>query len=242
MVVSAFLGWGALASTAAAQPSDADREEARALFAAGQAAVDAGRWTDALDAFDRAYELTGAPSALFNAAFALRALGRYRDAERSFVELIALPATRDDMRTEAQGYLDEVRGRVAHLRLDGLPDDVTPSIRLDAEAVLDDGLRPLVVSADPGHHLLDVTATGRERFEWSGDLADGETLDLAIRLPPIGEVAGPVASGSGSVAEEAWFWVVIGVVVAGAAAGVIGGVLADDAAQLRPMSDMPIRL
>ena len=58
-----------LASSASAQTSAPDREEARALFAAGQAAVDGGRWTDALDAFHRAYELTHAPSAKLANAF-----------------------------------------------------------------------------------------------------------------------------------------------------------------------------
>lgn len=236
----------AVASPAAAQ-SDADREQARALFAAGQAAVDAGRWTDALDAFRHAYELTHVPSALFNAAFALRALGRYREAETSFVELLALEATRPAMRTEAEGYLAEVRERIAHLSLEGLPPGAQPVIRLDATPVVDGGERPLVLPADPGHHLLDVTLEGHQRFEWAGDLTAGQTLPLQVSLPflledDLGPAAAPAPSGPHSIIEEAWFWVVIGVVVVGAAGGIVGGVLADQAAQLQPMSSMPVHL
>jgi len=216
-----------------------DREQARALFAAGQAAVDAGRWTDALDAFRRAYELTHAPSALYNAAFALRALGRYEESERAFVELLSLPTLRQPMRVEATGYLTEVRARIAHLQLDGLPDDAITTIHLDAEGVADEGERPLVLTTDPGHHALDVSLPGHARFEWVGDLADGQSLHIAVSLP--------LETGSGSarptqVWEEAWFWVVIGVAVAGVAAGIIGGVVADQQAQLQPQSPLVVRL
>lgn len=214
-----------------------DREEARALFAAGQAAVDAGRWTDALDAFHRAYELTHAPSALFNAAFALRALGRYEDAEAAFVELLALDGVRHPMRVEATGYLAEVRGRIAHIELDGLPDDAITTIHFDAEGIADDGTRPLVLTTDPGHHAIDVSLTGHERFEWAGDLADGQSLHLAVSLP-LGTTGGRPAE----VWEEGWFWVVIGVAVAGVVAGVVGGVIADQNAQLQPQGPLVVRL
>lgn len=226
-----------------AQMSDADREEARALFAAGQAAVDAGRWTDALDAFQRAYELTHVPSALFNAAFALRALGRFRDAEAAFVELLSLEGTRPDMREEATTYLEEVRGRLATVRLIGVPDvtpEAAPVVRLDAVPVTDDGTRPLELHADPGHHALDVSMPGFDRFEWTGDLADGEVRTLAVELFPLSTATAP--AGGGDITSEAWFWVVLSVAVLGVAGGVVGGVVADDQAQLRPESMMTIRL
>jgi hypothetical protein len=243
------------AAPVSAQTSAADREEARALFAAGQAAVDGGRWTDALDAFHRAYELTHAPSALFNAAFALRALGRYQEAAAAFEELLELDGTRRAMRTEATGYLQEVRERIAHVSLTGLPEDAITTVRLDAEGVPDDGTRPLVISADPGHHAIDVTLAGHERFEWSGELAGGQSLDVPVSLPAIvvaaattvdapRETTGPgdAPPGSGSVVDEAWFWVVIGVAAAGIAGGIVGGVVADDQAQLRADTGMTVHL
>lgn len=219
------------ATPASAQSRRSDREEARALFAAGQAAVDAGRWTDALDAFHRAYALVHVPSALFNAAFALRALGRYLEAQEAFEELVGLHGMTPAMLTEARGYLAEVRGRIGHIRLDGLPDDEITTLHLDAEGVVDNGSRPFVLSADPGHHAIDISLTGHDRFEWVGDLADGQTLRVAVSLPlsPVVSVGGPT-----EIWQQAWFWVVIGVAVAGIAAGIVGGIIADQQAQIQP--------
>lgn len=228
-------------ATVHAQSGDADREEARALFAAGQAAVDAGRWPDALSAFQRAYQLTGVPSALFNAAFALRAMGRFREAEAAFVELLSLEGTRADMRGEAEGYLSEVRAQLATVRLLGLP-DASPDliVRLDAVPVADGGERPLAVQTDPGHRLLDVSLPGFERFEWAGDLLPGEARTLAVELFPL--ATGGPAPTPGGIETEAWFWVVISVAALGIAGGIVGWYVADEQAQLRPESMMPVRL
>lgn len=232
----------AIPAAAAAQDrtatlSESDRAQARALFAAGSAAVDAGRWVDAVDSFRRAYELTGAASALFNTAFALRALGRYREAVRAFGELLEMEELSEEMRAQATSLRDEVRGRLALVRLLGLGEE-RHTVRVDAEAVEDTGARPLVVQADPGRRSVDVALPGHRRFEWTGALSDGQMLDLAVELLPEGPPGQP-ASG-GSVLEEPWLWIVVGLVVLGGA-----GVLvwwADDQAQLRPESMMPVRL
>lgn len=216
--------------------SESDRAQARALFEAGSAAVDAGRWSDAVDSFRRAYELTGAPSALFNTAFALRALGRYREAVRAFDQLLALDGVSEGMRAESTELRDEVRRRLALVRLLGLDPEERHVVRLDAQAVEDSGERPLIVQADPGRRTIDVTRPGYERFEWTGTLSDGQILEVAVELVP---EAAP-STGGGNVLEEPWLWIVVGAVVLGGA-----GVLvwyADDQAQLRPESMMPVRL
>lgn len=214
--------------------SEADRAQARSLFAAGAAAVDAGRWTDAVDSFRRAFTLTGAPSALFNTAFALRALGRLREAMRAFDELLAMADLGEAMRAQASELRDEVRGRLPLLRLEGLDAEARHVVRLDAEGVEDRGARPLVLEVDPGRHTVDVTRAGFDRFEWTGTLADGQRLSLAVELRP---EAQPAVEGGGSVLEEPWLWVVLGAVALGGAA--LAGWYADDQAQLRPLSSMP---
>ncbi len=70
---------GASASTAPASTATApatDETEARALFAAGSSAFDAGRFGDALRDFARAYALSDRPAFLYNIAIAYEHLGR----------------------------------------------------------------------------------------------------------------------------------------------------------------------
>jgi hypothetical protein len=219
--------------------SDADRAQARALFQAGSAAVDAGRWADAVESFRAAYDLTHAPSALFNTGFALRALGRYREATAAFTELQGLSNVADGMRTQAQELLAEVRGRIAHVRLTGLESATRYGVRLDGTGVEDDGTRPLELEADPGTRAVDISLPGHELFTWSGVLADGASLDVPVALVPI--VVAPPPGQGGSIVDEAWFWLLVGgVVVVGA--GLATYFVLDDAAQLRGESPMTIRL
>lgn len=218
--------------------SDSDRAQARALFAAGAAAVDAGRWADAVDSFRRAYELTGAPSALFNTGFAYRALGQYLEAARAFDELLALEGVSEAMQAQATELRDEVRARIAIVRLTGLDPAATHAVRVDGAGVEDEGARPLVVQVDPGRHTIDVSRPGFTRFDWAGELASGQMLDLAVELA-LAPTTGGGGEGGGNVLEEPWLWIVVGVVVLGGAA--VGIWYADDQAQLRPESTMPVR-
>jgi len=74
----------AAAGVASAQaPRELTREqltEARALFEAGRAAFIEGRYEDALDYFDRSYEISGAPELLYNVGHAAE---RLRQDERA---------------------------------------------------------------------------------------------------------------------------------------------------------------
>ncbi len=218
--------------------SDADRAQARALFQAGAAAVDAGRWADAVTSFRDAYALTSAPSALFNTGFALRALGRYREARDAFVELGTLSNVSDAMRTQAEELLAEVRLRIARVRLTGLDAETRYGVRLDGVGIEDTGTRPMLVDADPGTHAVDVALTGFELFTWSGSLADGAMLDVPVTLVPLPSAGG---GGGSSIADEAWFWLLIGGVVL-VGGGLAAYFIADDAAQLRGESGMVVRL
>ena len=231
LILALSLSSWAAAGSAVAQTTQSDRAQARALFVAGQAAVESGRWTDAHENFRRAYELTGAPSALFNAAFALRALGRYQEAALAFEELLGLRNVGRPMLAEARGYLAEVRDRIARIELEGLPSEAT-TVRLDGAGVNDDGARPLVLRMDPGRHALDVSLLGHTRFEWTGEMTDGQALHLVVSLP---------AEAPASLFEDAWFWVVVGLAAAGVGA-IVAGVVADDAAQVRPPTDSSIVL
>jgi tetratricopeptide (TPR) repeat protein len=213
-----------LAPPAQAQTVDR-RHAALEAFETGEAAAQEERWADAITAFQEAYELSGVPTALFNVAYALRALGRYVEARRAFDELFTLRVP-EEIRAEAEGYRDEVVARIAHLRLNQLEEGVEYELRLDGQIVDDELVRPAVVDCDPGSHRVEVRRAGYVAFEWSGTVGEGQTRELEVELAAM-------ASSGGNVAEEPWFWIVIGVVVVGGA--VAAGFIADDQAQLRPV-------
>ncbi len=203
--------------------------DAVAAFEEGTAAAGEERWSDAIPAFRRAYALSHSSLALFNAGYALRALGRFVDARAAFDEVIAT-STDADLIGEARTYRDEVAARIAQLHLEGLAEPTRYDVRLDATHVEDDGTRPLRLELDPGAHSIQVHLAGFLPFDWSGELREGAVERLSISLAP-------VPSGS-TVLDEPWFWVVIGVVVVGAAIAI--GYIADDAAQLRPAGDRTV--
>ncbi len=82
-----------LAPSAQAAPAAADRtDEAKGLFVAARAAFDAGRYTDALDYFERSFALSKRPELLYNIGIVR---DRLRDDERALeaydAYLAALP-------------------------------------------------------------------------------------------------------------------------------------------------------
>lgn len=210
--------------------SESDVEEARSLFVAGSAAIEAGRWADAVDSFRRSYEVSGVPAALYNMAMALRALGRHREARDAFVILIDEhgPDLPVEMMRNGLVLRREEAERVATLVLEGLAAEPRHGITFDGSDVQDGGERPLAIETDAGTHSLVVRLDGHRAFLWDGALGDGERLALAVTLAP------EVAPRRGVLRRPA-FWIVTGVVLlAGAAVGLW---LWDRSQQLDPQSD-----
>jgi tetratricopeptide (TPR) repeat protein len=92
---------------------DGDRtEEAKALFAAGRAAFDAGRLTDALDYFERSYAISKRPGLLYNIGIVR---DRLRDDERALEAYDAYLAAVPDAgnRAEVETRASAIRAALA---------------------------------------------------------------------------------------------------------------------------------
>lgn len=247
LALPAALGLALFGSTAEAQqryaldrpngePTQAALQEARALFVTGSSAVEAGRWADALQSFERSYELSGVSAALYNAATALRSLGRHRDARDAFLQLLsAHPDLDANMRREAEARRAEEAARVAVLSLAGLPVDGELQVRFDNVAVPDNGERPLEVEADSGPHALRVDLPRHRPWLWEGRLRDGQytTLDVNLELAPV-EVE------TQSIFASPVFWIITGAVVLAGAA--VATYFIWDGAQLDPGSSNVVDL
>lgn len=234
------------------EPARAAMDEAKALYVAGNRAVEQGRWADALTSFERSYELSGVAAALFNIATTLRALGRHVEARDAFAQLLSKHRQIEpDIKKKAETMLVEERGRVASLVLAGLP-ELRPELRLliDGNAGSDDGSRPLLLDLDPGRHTVNVEEPRSRPFSWEGSLADGEKKTLNVKLTPQEPTSAPAPAPapapveapkrSSSVFRSPIFWGVVGVLVVGGA--VAGGYYWHESRQLDPGSGTVIKL
>jgi len=220
-------------------PSERAIREARSLFVAGTAAVEAGRWADAVEKFERSYELSGVAAALYNAATALRALGRHHDARDAFDVLLRVHGgdLEDEMKRSAQTLREEEAARVAVLELGGLPPPGELTVRLDGTLATDEGGRPLAIETDAGTHTLRVELPQHEAFLWDGRLRDGEHMALRVQLR---RIVLDDRSDDSNFFESPIFWGIAGgVLVVGA---VIVGLLLYDAQQLDPLSPNVVEL
>lgn len=232
------------------EPTDAELAEARALYMAGQAAVDSGRWADAVGSFRRSYELSHVAAALFNMAFSLRALGRHTDSRDAFDLLVREHPDLDRaLMQDARRYRDEMASRVATLVVDGLDAASRYTLGFDGQRVVDDGARPFEIDADGGSHSLTVRLEGFQPWLWEGMLDEGERLQIEASLraievapafPPPGGRTEPVDEGGG-IATSPVFWTILGLVVVGAGVAV-GWVLLRDRDELSPNADRVFRL
>ncbi len=228
-----LLAPGAARAQRRCEPTDTDIQEAQALFVAGAAAIDAGRWSDAIDSFSRAYTLTCAPSALYNYGVALRALGRHREARDAFDRLLTdHPDLGGETRDNAVAFRGEEAARVAVLELVGVDPEARPELSLDGRAIADSGARPITLETDAGSHSVIARIPEHQPFVWEGELADGQRERVPVVFAEI------PAAEEGGVDPLA---IIIPVLVAAAiAGGVTAGILLQEDAQLAP--DHPTRL
>lgn len=228
------------------EPDKAALDEAKALYIAGNRAVEQGRWSDALGDFEKSYALSGAAAALFNVATTLRALGRHVEARDAFVQLLDKhPKLDPSVRDQAEKMLAEEKARIANIVVADLPskkDDL--KLFLDGKSTKDEGTRPLSLETDPGKHALRVEEPSSKPFVWEGTLADGEKKTVTVTLTPLPkETPKPTPEQpkeSSSVFASPIFWTVVGVVVVGGA--VTGGYLYHQSRQLDAGSPNVVKL
>lgn len=229
-----------LAAPVHAQEEEVDAETtaaARALFDQGMAAVDAGDHQRAADFFGRSIQLRDSPVTRTNLALALIELGHLVSASEHL--RVAIRTSRPDSRVRilAQRFFDELRPRLGQLRIAVSGDPELTVVLLDGEPV-PEALIGVEQPVDPGEHTITLRRGEETLTEQRVQVAAGRTVGVTLVARPLtaAERAALVADADredrrdsgGGVETEAWFWILVGVLAAGAAAGIVAAVLLAD--------------
>jgi hypothetical protein len=165
-------------ATPSLAPSSAELARARESFQGGLLDAAAGRWPQAVLAFDEAYRYSGNPVALLNLATALRESGRDADARTCLVALRTRHGAQLDPETQAKSDV-LYASLTAVIELRAIPAEAM--VAVDGAAQSSGMLR---FEVNPGLHRVEVRAPGRLPFHWQDVVAAGQTRALEYRAQP----------------------------------------------------------
>lgn len=174
----------------AAQPADTTQADAARAYTEGRAHFDAGRFAEALAAFERAYALRSNPIVLLPIAETQLRLGRVGAAIQRLEQYLRERADAPD-RGQIEQRLAELRARPGTVRLSTTPPGAT--IRVDGREIPQQ--TPAEVPMAPGRHAVTFTLPGHTTTEQAVVVAPGEAATaeatLATLPPPTPPVATP---------------------------------------------------
>jgi len=214
-----------------AQPAGPDAIDVEESFAAGSAALRAGRFHEARDLLRAAHGSAHAVGTAFNLAVALRGTGEMLECAELFEAL--LDGTFGHVTTaateQAHALRTECRSAVATLTITV---GRGATVHVDGASIGElEGEVSRSLSLDPGSHVItaarDGFVTAQERVELERAEVGALRLDLVPVVVPallvqVEPSPGPGAAGF-NLAEEVWFWlslVGVGLVAGGIALGV----------------------
>lgn len=189
--------WGSVlvATLLAGVAGSAAAQSAHELFEQGTQALNAGKFSDAVQAFDGSYRKEPTPVALYNLGLAYKGWGKPDKALEAFEGYIKFANPKKDKAT-----IDAVRGEIDRLKAANgrFALKLTP-----AEAVIDiDGVRVQPSNNElwvtTGKHKISVSAPNYESYEQTLDVAAGR-YDLEVHLR---EPSGPPDVRAAALVDE----------------------------------------
>ncbi|MBK8696262.1 MAG: tetratricopeptide repeat protein [Deltaproteobacteria bacterium] len=203
LAVVILLGLLGSGSPALAQENPATAE-ARVHFDRAVDLFESGDARGALAEFERAYQLTGRASVLYNIGASYQALHDYPRAIDALRRYVASTEGRSTpQRDLAMRALSQMEPLVAHLRVVREPADAT--VLLDGRALESDR-----ATVGPGAHVLTASAPGRESRQVEVTVVSGDerevTLALALLTPTPPVVAQTPIPAPVVAANRRLFW------------------------------------
>ena len=215
VVACMFLG---LPLNAGADEPKGDEARGRDLYVLGTEAANAGRWADALKRFQASYSLAPNAAALFNAAVALRALGRHKEARNAFDRV--LDEHGDDLDAATRRSAEDLRAEsTARLAKVHIATFAGCDLRLDGKAITSAGsMRALEI--DPGAHTFSAECPRRHTMTKELTLGEGTSTNLSLEPELIQTVV--VTRQAPPPSPVPWILIGVGGAVAIAGAIMIG--------------------
>lgn len=212
--------------SALAQPEDT-HAAAEDLFRQGREALSRKDYKGALELFNKAQGIEPGRGKLINIALCEEELGQLTEAAQHFQEVLP-QLTPDDERLEiARQHLAGLGPRIPRLRID-LANGARggAGVTLDG-APLSEAALGTEMPADPGKHVITVTAPGRREMRYDLTLEEGKRAALVVEPGAVvaAKNGAPREAHPASSRRTAGF-VVGGVGLAGLAAGGVTGILA----------------
>jgi hypothetical protein len=226
------------ASALASEPSAADKETGRALFAQGMAALDAHDYAGAERACRGARAIVKVPTASTCLGRALEGLGLLVEARDAFIEAAHYPAAAGEpnvfteARSAASAEADALAERIPSLLLvvAGPPETAKLRATVDGVAMPSDTVR-LPRRVDPGKHVVEVGAPGFRHARIEVAAVERQEQRVAVSLDPSVpegrssapvevEPTGPASAGSSGI----WRTTALVIGGAGVASAVVGAV------------------
>ncbi len=188
-------GFVLVAATAAAEPVIADSQRAEQLFNEGRAAMAAEHFDVACSAFAESQKLDPAAGTLINWGVCLEAQGKTASAFAAYWAGLASNQLGSD--PDRQRFVEERVGalepRLCRVTI-AVPADSPPDLQVKVDAtVLAANRWNTPALADPGAHLIEASAPGRQT--WFGSFtieSDGSVR--VVHVPPLAPLPAPPAS------------------------------------------------
>lgn len=218
----------------AAEPSAADKETSRDLYAEGMAALDAHDYAHAERACSGAYKLVNAPTGALCWGHALEGLGKYVEARDAYLAAAHYPPKPDEppiftsARSDGQTAANTVEKRIATLvfAVAGVSESTPIRVAVDGAEIVSDTAR-LPRKVNPGPHVVYVASKGYRTARVDVTAEEGKELRVAVLLQPEkADASAKQEAPARSSGPSPFAFVALGVGVAGLAVGSVFGAVA----------------
>jgi hypothetical protein len=188
-VIGLLLGAPSEAVADPSNPSAADKETSRELYAQGIRALEAGDYAAAERACRGAYDLVSAPTGAVCWARALEGLNQFVEARDAYLAAARYPSRSDEppvfvtARGEGRAGAARVEKRIVTLVLDvsGVGENVALSVTIDGLAIPPDTAR-LPRKMNPGRHVAVVASPGYQTMRIEVAAFEGQETHVNVPL------------------------------------------------------------